>query len=118
MTIIWQDTRLAARLLRKSPGFTLPALLAIALATGANTAVFSLVYSVVLRPLPFPDPSRLVSITQFHPLFNQSAVTSPTYFEWQDGSPGAARMAAYSIGDFASRNGGAASPVPAALGNH
>ncbi len=118
MTIIWQDTRLAARLLRKSPGFTLPALLAIALATGANTAVFSLVYSVVLRPLPFPDPSRLVSITQFHPLFNQSAVTSPTYFEWQDGSAGAARMAAYSMGDYALRTGEAASRVPAALVTH
>src|SRR5260370_7473999 len=100
MTIIWQDTRLAARLLRKSPGFTLPALLAIALATGANTAVFSLVYSVVLRPLPFPDPSRLVSITQFHPLFNQSAATSPPHFQSQTCPPPATRLASLNMGPY------------------
>ena len=67
MQIVCQDVGFALRLLRRNPGFTATAILVIALATGANTAVFSLVYSVVFRPLPFPEPSRLVSVTQFYP---------------------------------------------------
>jgi len=68
MQTLRQDIRFAIRLLRRSPGFTVTAILVIALATGANTAVFSLVYSVVFRPLPFPEPFRLVSVTQFYPV--------------------------------------------------
>jgi len=70
MQTIRQDIGFALRLLRRSPGFTATAILVIALATGANTAVFSLVYSVIFRPLPFDDPSRLVSVTQFYPALN------------------------------------------------
>ena len=100
-----QDIQFAIRLLRRSPGFTLTTILAIALATGANTAVFSLVYSVIFRPLPFPDPSRLVSVTQFYPALNQSVVTSPTYLDWSEGGSGLARLAAYSMGDYTLTNG-------------
>ena len=115
MRDVYQDVQFAVRLLRQSPGFTLTALLAIALATGANTAVFSMVYSVVLRPLPFPDPSRLVSITRFYPEFNQSVVTSPTYFDWRAGGEGAVRSAAYSMGDYTLSIGESAERIPAAL---
>ncbi len=100
MRALRQDTQFAIRLLRRSPGFTLTTILAIALATGANTAVFSLVYSVIFRPLPFPEPSRLVSVTQFYPALNQSVVTSPTYLDWREGGSGLARFAAYSMGDY------------------
>jgi len=100
MRALRQDIQFAIRLLRRSPGFTLTTILAIALATGANTAVFSLVYSVIFRPLPFPEPSRLVSVTQFYPALNQSVVTSPTYLDWSEGGSGLARFAAYSMGDY------------------
>ena len=76
LDMLWQDFKFAVRMLVSRPSFTAVAILTLALGIGANTAIFSLVYNVLLKPLPFKEPSRLVQIWETNPLRNWTDATA------------------------------------------
>ena len=97
---LWQDVRYALRVLRRSPGFTAVALLTLALGIGANTAIFSVINAVVLRPLPFPQPDRLVSVSEMDLRKVTGggvadSVSYPNFFDWRDRNQVFERLAAF-----------------------
>jgi putative ABC transport system permease protein len=77
------DLRYAFRTLRKNRGFTCVALITLALAIGANTAIFSVVYSALLRPLPYADPDRLMVLNETHPRIGTISVSYPNFLDWR-----------------------------------
>ena len=108
-----QDLRYAARALRKSPGFTLVAALTLALGVGANTAIFSVVNAVMLRPLPFAEPDRLVRIWESNvergwPTF---AVSHPNFLDWRAQADSFESLAAINNAGFTLTSNGEAEIV-------
>jgi predicted permease len=93
--ILRQDLRYAARALRRSPGFALTAVLVVALGVGANTAAFSVADFVLLRPLPFPDPDRLVRIWEHTPGYPEMELSPANYKDWKARSGSFAGMGVF-----------------------
>ncbi len=94
-TAMLADLRLALRQLAKAPGFTVVALLTLALGIGLNTSMFSLMNALLLRPLPYPDGGRLVRVFVTTPQADDWALTAPVYRQVRDGGAGFARLAVF-----------------------
>src|SRR6266403_603951 len=91
------NLRYAFRTLLRSPGFTIAAVLTIALGVGANTAIFSAVDAALLRPLPFREPDRLVQLWETHPVFGRAQVAYPDFADWREGAKSFDQIAAYTF---------------------
>jgi putative ABC transport system permease protein len=104
----WRDLRFATQTLRKSPGFTVVAVLTLALGIGANSAIFSVVDAILLRPLPYPEPDRLVRVWESSVKYDspRNVVNPLNFLDWHDQAQSFESMAAISsLTTNLSRNG-------------
>ena len=82
-----QDFRFAVRQLKKNPGFAVTAILILALGIGASATIFAFVNAVLIKPLPYPDPSRIVAVTEtVMPLIPRAVLSYPDFLDWKRSS--------------------------------
>jgi putative ABC transport system permease protein len=119
MQTLWQDLRHAVRMFRKAPGFTAVAVLTLGLGIGANTAIFSVVDAVLLRPLAYKDSASLVNI--WGKFENQGLpqlwISEPEYWDLLDRNEAFSQIAAYSLGGSANLTRGDARPAQVSTAN-
>src|SRR5207249_10602565 len=96
---VMNDLKFAFRQLLKNPGFTAVAVLTLALGIGANTAIFSVVNAVLLRPLPFKEPERLVTAWERNPKqgYDQNVAAPANYLDWKAQSQSFAQLAMFDV---------------------
>jgi putative ABC transport system permease protein len=117
---VWQDLRFGARMLAKNPGFTLIAVLTLALGIGANTAIFSVINAVLLSPLPFQDADRLTAVGENSPR-NRAGLSTTShrnFVDWRAQSKAFADMAAYRTASFTLTGRGEAAQLRGAVVTH
>ncbi|HST20676.1 MAG TPA: ABC transporter permease, partial [Blastocatellia bacterium] len=97
METLFKDFRYGVRMLMKRPGFTAVAIIALALGIGANTAIFGVINAVLLKPLPFSDPDRLIRVYQTNKNrgITQGSASYPDFVDWRDQNHVFERMAAF-----------------------
>lgn len=98
MSSILKDILYGIRSLARHPGFTVVALITLALGIGANTAIFSVVNAVLLRPLPFDDPERIVWVWDTQPQLAKAPAALPDFIDWKDQNRSFEHLAAYQSG--------------------
>ncbi len=95
MSTLWQDVRYGARMLLKNPGVSAIAVITLALGIGANTAIFSVVNAVMLNPLPYKDPDRLVSLWENVPTHGRWRAAPANFLDWKKQNTVFEEMAAF-----------------------
>ncbi len=100
MQTLWQDLRYGARMLLKSPGFTLIAIITLALGIGANTAIFSVINGVLLRPLPYDQSDRLVLMNERSRQMDGMSISWPNYQDWRAQNKSFDGMAVFNRGSY------------------
>ncbi len=98
LNILWADLRVSSRALRRSPASTAGLIATLALGIGATTAMFSVVYAILLRPLPFPESDRLIELVATKPLegITGFSASGPDFYSWREGAQSIIEMAALS----------------------
>ena len=97
MSILAQDLRFGFRMLRHNPGFSLTAILALTLGIGANSAIFSMVHGILLAPLPFAEPDRLMMLWEKNPRgIERNSVSPPNFNDYRAGAKSFSHLAAFS----------------------
>ncbi len=94
-TVLFADLHFGARVLKRNPGVAIVGVLTLALGIGANTAIFSLLHAVLLRPLPYRDPGQLVWASQYAPRVDETLIPAGTFLAWRDQNRSFEDMAAY-----------------------
>ena len=121
MALLWQDLRYGFRSLLRNPGFCAVAVLALALGIGPNSAIFTIVNSVLLKPLPVPEPDRVVMIWQtlLKSGFDQMPVSPDDYLDWKQQARSFEIMsAAFAIPEYGLNISGAGEPCDDADWTH
>ena len=112
---LWQDLRYGARMLLKNPSFTFVAVLTLALGIGANTAIFSVVNAVLLRPLPYAEPERLVWLWDTQPQLPTAPTSLPDFLEWKSQNRSFEHLAAFQSGSMFLDTGDGTRDTPVGL---
>ena len=113
MQTLWQDLVYGVRILAKNRGFTLIVVLTLALGIGANTALFSVVDGVLLKPLPFRNPDRIIALFEHRLEFERASISYPNFLDWQRENRTFDALAAFRPDDFSLTGAGQAEKVHA-----
>src|SRR5271157_4194303 len=116
MGTLIQDINYGLRMLAKNPGFTVVAIITLALGIGANTALFSVVNGVLLNPLPYAEPDRLVALYSRTPQSPTWSISYPNFQDWVRDNRSFSALAAYRADDFNLTGMGEAERVPTEIG--